>query len=325
MGGHDRNAETAQTVSLYREAALVVHTLEYGLYLGTGLHELVAGEVTDITGTYCQDVLSQKGELRVHHLLDDSRGVYAGKVVILESRHERNRTGCDYQGAGLHIEGFTGLYVLDHQPSVFKDITYGRIQEYAAVILSGKVCGDIETTLVTESLLFLEEEEAVGLHQELTSDLCVGIHHDAVDSEFAESLTAGKSGRTGADDGHIRDIYLRSRLRELDPGIGIVAACLDFSDFAHVIDLGHTDTLNFPVHKHLAGAALAYTAVHRTVAPVDTVAVHRKSCLMESRGYGLSSGSLDLNTVVDKTGLFSFRNMKNRMVSDFTHCDFLLK
>ena len=91
----------------------------------TGLHQLVRGQVTDVTGTDGQHVLAQQGELGIHHLLNNGCRIDARHIVVLESRHEGNGTCGYHQGLCFHIKILLIEGVFDGNPLVLQDVPYG--------------------------------------------------------------------------------------------------------------------------------------------------------------------------------------------------------
>jgi hypothetical protein len=70
-----------------------------------------------------------------------------------------------------------------------------------AVVVAGQGRGNVETPHPAKLLLLLEEEELVGLHQKLTSDLVVVVDYDVVDPVLVQYLAGCKPGRSGTDNG----------------------------------------------------------------------------------------------------------------------------
>ena len=291
---HDGDAQTADPVGLYGESALARHRLDDGLDTGPGLNGLVRSQVADVAGTHRQDILSEQRELLVHHPLHDGGGIDARHVIVLEGRHERQRTGCDHQLVGLHVEDLLGGEVLDRQPLAGEDVTDHAVEQDSLVGIARQGLGDIESAHAAEAFLLLKEEELVGLHQELAADLVVVVDHQVVDARLAKLLPDGQAGRTGADDGYrgledtlgrLGGLVAGHRGETLDAGAG---------DLLHAVHLGDADAADVAVHDHLAGAALADAALHGAVTVFQTVMVNRKSCLVQGGRDGLALLALDL-------------------------------
>ena len=202
MGRHDGNAQTAHAVGLHGETTLVVHTLDDRLDGCTSLHGLVAGEVADVTGTHGEHALAQQGVLLVHHLLEHGCGVNTRHVIVLKHGHERHGTSSHYQMVGVDIAHLLGNDILQGDAATFEQVPHGVIEQDAVMVVAGECFGNVKTAHATELLLFLKEEELMGLHIELTTLGCVVVHHNVGDSQCSELLAACQTGRTATDDGY---------------------------------------------------------------------------------------------------------------------------
>ena len=89
VGRHDRYRQTAHPVCLHGETTFFGHPLNNRLHVGPCLHQLVRSQVTDISGSHGQYILSQQRQFVIHHFLDNSRRIYSGQIIIFESRHKR--------------------------------------------------------------------------------------------------------------------------------------------------------------------------------------------------------------------------------------------
>ena len=319
IGGQDRDAEPADAVRLDGESALVGHGFDDGLDLGSGLHRLVGGEIADVAGTHREDVLSEEGELRVHHPLHDGGGIDAGQVVILEGRHEGQGAGGDDELVGIDIEDLLGCYILDCQTLPLQDIPDHTVQQDAFPGVSGEGFGDVESAHAAELLLLLEEEELVRLHPELPADGAVVINHEVVHPGFPEFLPHGESGRTCADDGDRGLVDFLGRIGGRR-GFHVVETVFPGAVYLlYAVHLGDADPADVAVHDHFAGAAFADAALHRAVAVFQTMVMDGKSGLMQRGGDGLAFLAVNGLPFELKCVQVFLRDVQNRMLRDLVH------
>ena len=180
----------------------MVHTLDDGLDGCSGLHGLVTGEVSDVTGTHGEHAFAQQGVLLVHHLLEHRCGVNTRNIIVLKHGHKRHGTSGHNQMVGVDIAYLLGDDVLQGDTATFEQIPHGIVEQDAIVVVAGECFGYVKATHATELLLLLKEEELVGLHIELASLGSVVVHHNVGDSQCGELLAACQSGRAAADDGN---------------------------------------------------------------------------------------------------------------------------
>src|SRR5574344_533437 len=173
MGSHNRNAETAHSIGLNGKSSLIGHRLNNSFHIGASLHGLIGCEVTDVPGTYCEDVFSKECKLRVHHPLNHGSSINSGDIIVFEGRHKRDCACGNNELLRIYIKLFIGSYVLYCKPFTFENIPYDTIQKDPFMGVAGKCLCNIESPHSAESLLLLKEEELVGLHKKLTSDVTV--------------------------------------------------------------------------------------------------------------------------------------------------------
>ena len=290
--GEYGDAQPANAVGLHWETALSGHGLDNGLYPCSGLHGLVRSQIADISGAHSEDILAQKGELRIHHALDNGGGVDARKVIVLEGGHERKSAGCDHKDIGIHKEDFSRRYILESQTLTFQDIPNHGVQEYAFRAVAGKGICNVKAAHSAVVAFLLKEEELVRLHAELAAYGRVCVNYKVVYTGFTEFLTYCKAGGTCANDcysGFVdfaglllchsersRRIFRRKR------GLLNAPYLLD------IVNLCYTDAVHTAVYQHFTGTALAYSAFHGTAAAFKTMMMDGKAGLMQGCGNCLS-------------------------------------
>ena len=290
VGGQNRDAETAHPVGLHGEASLAGHTFYDHSDIGPGLHGLIGCQVADVAGSDRKDVLAQERKLGVHHPLDHGGGVDSGHIVVLEGRHEGHGSSGDDQLVGIHIEDLVGSDILDRQPLAFEDIPDHRVQHNALVRLPGQSPGYIESPHPSETLFLLEEEELMGLHQELTAYLAVAVDYQTVHALFQQLLADCQTGRSGTDNGHgspVDLLFLLHAVLLCDQNTLEAAVGAEPGELPDTVHLGYADTADLAVHEHLTGTAFADTALHGPLAVVETETVYRTAGLVQGGGYGL--------------------------------------
>ena len=157
--------------------------------------------------------------------------------------------------------------------------------------VSGESPGDIESSHPAEAFLLLEEKELVGLHQELPSDLTVAVYDQAVHTLLKQFLADSQTCRTCTDNGHSRPVdlpFFLSAVPFSDKHTLKTAVRTEPGDLAYPVHLSDTDTADPAVDEHLAGSALADTALHSTLAVLQTETVYRIPCLMQGGRHCLS-------------------------------------
>ena len=321
IAGHDRDAKTAHTVGLHGEAALAGHGFDDGLDGGTSLHALIRGQVADVACAHGEDFLTQQGMLLVHHLLEHGGGINAWNVVVLEGRHERHGTCGDHEMLCIDVANLASDDVLDGHATAFKQVPNGVVQQDAFVVVACQGLGDVEATHAAEFLLFFEEEELVGLHVELTTDVGVVVHDDVADAEGVELLTAGETCGTGTDDGDLGlvDFHLAGLLLL---GLGKDGVLLvDAAHFLDAIDFGDADTADLAIDQHLAGTAFADTAVEASVAAVERVAVDGITGLVKGGGDGLAALTFDGLAFILEFHKVFLRDVQDGVFLDFVHIE----
>ena len=161
--------------------------------------------------------------------------------------------------------------------------------------VAGKRLGNVEAAHAAEFLLFLEEEELVGLHLELAADGVVVVEHQVVDARLVELFADGQAGRSGADDCHGGTVDLFLVLQDGGGAVDHREALLsDAPDFPHAVDLGDADAADVAVDEHLAGAAFADAALHGALAVFQAVVVDREAGLVQGGCDGLAFLAADL-------------------------------
>ena len=189
------------------------------------------------------------------------------------------------------------------------------------MVVASQRFGDVEATHAAEFLLFLEEEELVGLHVELTAYVGVVVDDDVTDAEGVELLTAGETCGTGTDDGDLGliDLHLAGlRLFGFGKHIGFVVNGLDFLD---AINESDADTADFAVDEHLAGSALADAAVEASVKSVERVTVNGVSGLVKGGGDGFAALTFNgLAFILEFYKVFLW-NVQDWVFLDFVHIE----
>ena len=257
--------------------------------------------------------------LLVHHFLENGGGIHARNVVILKSRHEGYRTCGDYQMLGIYVAHLAVDDILDSYATTFEQIPNGVVQQDAFVVVASQRFGNIEAAHTAKLLLFLEEEELVSLHVELTTDIGVVVYHDIADAEGVELLATGEACRTCTDDGDLGlvDFHLTwLRLFGVRKHVGLV---VDGLHFLHAVDKGNADAADFAIDQHFASTAFADAAVEASVASVKTVAVDGITSLVKGGGNGLASLALYGFAFVFELHKVFLRDVQNGVFFDFVH------
>ena len=309
VAGHNRDAQTPDTVGLNRKTALTRHGLDDGLDGSSGLHALIGGEVADVACTHRQHTLTQQRVLLVHHLLEHSGSIDARHVVVLERRHEGNGSRCHHQILSIHVSHLARDDVLDGHAPTFQQVPHRIVQQDAFVVLADQRLGNVEATHATELLLLLEEEELMRLHIELTTYLAIVVNHDVVDAKGIQLLTAGKTGRTGTDDGHLRlvDLHLTRLLRAHLGHCHLAVA--HQAHLLHAVYLGDADATHLAIDQHLTRTTLADAAVQAAVAAVKAVTVNGIACLVQGGGNGIALAAQHLVSFIHKFHHLALRDV----------------
>jgi hypothetical protein len=83
----------------------------------------------------------------------------------------------------------------------------------------------------------------------------------------------------------------------------------NLTNLLYTVDFGDTYSAYLAIHKHFTGATLPNTALKAAFTMLDTMAVYRKSRLMESRSDSESALSLNLLVVEDKLNNIRLGNL----------------
>ena len=165
----------------------------------------------------------------------------------------------------------------------------------------------------------------MGLHVELSADAGVAVDDKIVDAEGIQLLAAGQTRGAGTDNGHLGFVHLHrlrrllGTLRRLEGDARQVGLVGDGAHLAHAVHGGDADAAHAAVHQHLAGAALAYAALQRTVTAVQAVAMHRKTSLVQRLGYRVALLGHHLVAFEHEFGLLPLRDVKNRVSFNPVH------
>ena len=116
--------------------------------------------------------------LLIHHLLEHSRRVHTGHIVVLKCRHKGHGTRGHYQMVSIDIANLLGDDILQGDAAAFEQVPHGIVEQDAVMAVACKGLGDVKTAHATKLLLLLKEEELVGLHIELTTLGSIVVHHD---------------------------------------------------------------------------------------------------------------------------------------------------
>ena len=244
-----------------------------------------------------------------HHLLEHGSRIYSRDIVVLERWHEGNGSRSHHQMVGIDVGHLVGDDILDGHPTAFEQVPHRIVEQDILVVVAGKGLGDVEASHPSEAFLLLEEEELVGLHVELTAYLAVVVDHDVVDAEGVQLLAAGKAGRTGTDDGHLRLVYLYLAFLLVAHFGQLSLMAVDATHFLDTVYLRHADAAHLAVDEHFAGSAFSDAAVEAPVAAVQTVAMHGKAGLMQCSGNGVAPASFYLFSVVNKLYRLALRDV----------------
>ena len=306
---HNGNAQSSDAVGLHRKTALAGHRLNDGLDGSSGLHALIGSQIADVACAHRQHTLTQQCVLLVHHLLEHSGGINAWHVVVFKRRHEGNGSRCHHQILSIHVSHLARDDVLDGHAPTFQQVPHRIVQQDAFVVLAGQCLGDIEATHATELLLLLEEEELMRLHIELTTYLAIVVNHDVVDAKGIQLLAAGKTGRTGTDDGHLRlvDLHL-TRLLRANLGHCHLAIAHQ-AHLLHAVYLGDADATHLAINQHLTRSALADAAVQAAVATVEAVTVNGIACLVQGGGNRIALPTQHLVSFIHKFHHLALRDV----------------
>ena len=175
--------------------------------------------------------------------------------------------------------------------------------------LASQRLSNIKATHTAKLLLLLKEKELVGLHIELSANPSVVVNHDIIYAEGIQLLATCQASRTRTNDGHLCLIHLHLT-RLLWAHIRYLAHTrFDVAHLLHAVHQRHTDAAHLAVDQHLARTALADAAVQTAVAPVEAVAVHRETSLMQGGCNRVTLASLHLLTIVNKLHHLALRDV----------------
>lgn len=218
---------------------------------------------------------------------------------------------------GIHIEYLLSCDIFYYQSVAFEDLPYHRIQDNATLVFSGKGLGDVESSHSAEFLLFFEEEELVGLHQELAAYLAVVVYYQVAYLLFVEFFPYCKPGGTCSDYCNSGFVYLYFSFMFF-----LFFRKVGVGDALYIFDsvcLGYTDPPHFPVYKHLTCPAFAYAAFQCAFSVVQTVFVNNESCLVKGCCYGEAFAALHFLSFKSKLGILFFRDREDGMFGNLVH------
>ena len=285
---HDGDAETTHAIGLHRKTALTGHGLDDGLDGGSSLHTLIGREVADVACAHGEHFLAQQRVFLVHHLLEHRGGIYARHVVVLEGGHEGNSSCSHDEQFCIHIGHVATDNILDGYATPLKQIPDGVVEQNSFLTVASQRLGDVEAAHTAILLLLFKEEELVGLHVELATDLGIVVDNEVVDAKGVELFATGQSRRPCADDGHRR--LVDGQLGAVGRGLRVrLFMVLNLPDFLHPIDRRDANAADFSIDEHFAGSTLADAALKASVATVERAAMHGKSHLVKGCSDGFSA------------------------------------
>ena len=221
---------------------------------------------------------------------------------------------------GVHIEYLLGGDVLHRKPAALEDVPHYAVKHDPFARVAGKGLRYVEAPHASEFPFFLEEKELVRLHTELSADGAVVVDNQIVYTGLPQLFPHGQAGRARTYDRDCSLVYLPGRFFRLGrgnhPGETVDTGPVHFPD---PVDGGYANAAYMPVDYHLAGAALADSAFHGTVAVLQAVVVHGEARLVESGCYCLSFLAGNGLSFKEKRMIILLRDGENRVFGNPVH------